>query len=66
MTFYLCQNQNILLNLNYIESIALSQNEDAYEARAYTPEGLFYLLETFDDLDEAEKFLEYILSESKA
>ena len=64
MTFYQCSHDDILININYIENISIMKVKEIYEVRAHPPEGNYYLLESFDNIDEARKFLVYIIDQS--
>lgn len=64
MTFYRLQNEDVWVNLMFFETISIFFNEQLkFEVRGHTTDSNnHYLIETFDDKPEAEKFLEYILS----
>jgi hypothetical protein len=65
MIFYLCKSNLVLINLNHVEIILIEESGYEYEARAYLPEGKYYVLERFDNMNESKKFMEYIFEESK-
>ena len=65
--FYKLEDSDTWINLNYMESLSIHKTNGMFEARANPldcSQG-YYVLESFDDREEAVKCVEYLLSETK-